>query len=97
LRRHLLDIDPRHEFCPDDISLLDPPHLAQPALLTPSRVTDLYLVALARHHGASLATFDGRIPPGATPSATSRSSQLNRRLPVEYPPEGKPNTLGEES
>jgi len=54
--------DPRHEFCPDDISLLDPSHLARPALLTPSRVTDLYLLALARHHDASLATFDRRIP-----------------------------------
>lgn len=57
--------DPRHEFCPDDISLLDSAHLAQPTLLTPSRVTDLYLLALARHHGANLATFDGRIPTDA--------------------------------
>ncbi|HKI02733.1 MAG TPA: TA system VapC family ribonuclease toxin [Thermoanaerobaculia bacterium] len=54
--------DSRHEFCPDDISLLDPAHLSRPALLTPSRVTDLYLLALARYHGASLATFDRRIP-----------------------------------
>lgn len=54
--------DPRHEFCPDDISLLDSSHLVRPDLLTPPRVTDLYLLALARHHGARLATFDGRIP-----------------------------------
>jgi len=59
--------DSRHEFCPDDISLLDPAHLARPALLTPSRVTDLYLLALACHHGASLATFDRRIPAEAVP------------------------------
>lgn len=59
--------DPRHEFCPDDISLLDPAHLARPALLTPSRVTDLYLLALARRHGANLATFDRRIPAEAVP------------------------------
>jgi predicted nucleic acid-binding protein len=59
--------DPRHEFCPDDISLLDPAHLARPALLTPSRITDLYLLALARHHDASLATFDRRIPAEAVP------------------------------
>jgi toxin-antitoxin system PIN domain toxin len=59
--------DPRHEFCPDDISLLDPAHLMRPALLTPSRVTDLYLLALARHHGARLATFDRRIPAEAVP------------------------------
>lgn len=59
--------DPRHEFCPDDISLLDPAHLVRPDLLTPARVTDLYLLALARHHGARLATFDRRIPHDAVP------------------------------
>jgi hypothetical protein len=53
--------DPRHEFCPDDVSLLDPAHLVRPELLTPGRVTDLYLLALARHHDARLATFDRRI------------------------------------
>lgn len=37
--------------------------LARPELLTPVRVTDLYL--LARHHGARLATFDRRIPAAA--------------------------------
>jgi toxin-antitoxin system PIN domain toxin len=59
--------DPRHEFCPDDISLLDPSHLVRPALLTPSRVTDLYLLALAHHHDARLATFDRHIPAEAVP------------------------------
>lgn len=54
--------DPRHEFCPDDISLLDASHLVHPELLTPDRTTDLYLLALARQHGARLATFDRRIP-----------------------------------
>lgn len=54
--------DPRHEFCADDISLLDDAHLVRPDLLTPSRVTDIYLLALARHHHARLATFDRRIP-----------------------------------
>ncbi len=54
--------DPRHEFCADDISLLDAAHLARPDLLTPSRVTDVYLLALAHHHRARLATFDRRIP-----------------------------------
>ena len=52
----------RHEFVPDDISLLDSFELAQPEMLTPSRVTDLYLLALAQRHKAKLATFDGRIP-----------------------------------
>jgi hypothetical protein len=31
-------------------------------------VTDLYLLALAKHHGASLATFDRRIPAAAIPN-----------------------------
>lgn len=57
--------DPRHDFCPDDVSLLDDVHVARPELLTPARVTDLYLLALARHHGARLATFDRRIPAAA--------------------------------
>lgn len=54
--------DPRHEFCPDDISLLDDAHLLRPDLLTPDRTTDCYLLALAQTHGARLATFDRRIP-----------------------------------
>jgi toxin-antitoxin system PIN domain toxin len=54
--------DARHEFCPDDVSLLDSGYLIRPDLLTPSRLTDLYLLALARHHEAHLATFDRRIP-----------------------------------
>ncbi len=54
--------DSRHEFCPDDITLLDSSHLDHPEMLTPSRVTDLYLLALACHHKVKLATFDGRIP-----------------------------------
>lgn len=56
---------PRHEFCADDISLLDDSYLARPDLLTPSSVTDIYLLALARHHQARLATFDRRIPASA--------------------------------
>lgn len=54
--------DPRHEFCPDDVSLLDADALLAPEKLTPSRVNDLYLLLLARHHDAKLATFDSRIP-----------------------------------
>lgn len=54
--------DARNEFCPDDVSLLDEAHVPRPDLLTAARVTDFYLVALARHHRARLATFDRRIP-----------------------------------
>jgi toxin-antitoxin system PIN domain toxin len=57
--------DPRHEFCPDDVSLMDDRILAQPELLAPSLVTDIYLLALAVKHKARLATFDARIPADA--------------------------------
>lgn len=57
--------DPRHEFLPDDVSLLDDGRLARPELLSPSRTTDLYLLTLARQHRVRLATFDRRIPVGA--------------------------------
>lgn len=56
---------PRHEFCPDDISLVDDARLLRPDLLTPSRISDIYLLALAHHHGAQLATFDRKIPVAA--------------------------------
>jgi uncharacterized protein len=56
---------PRHEFCPDDISLVDDGRLARPELFSPSCVTDLYLLALAKQHSAKLATFDRRIPADA--------------------------------
>jgi len=59
--------DPRHRFCPDDVSLLSPEDLVAPEVLTPSRVTDLYLLCLARRHGVRLATFDTRIPARAVP------------------------------
>ncbi len=50
------------ESCEHDISLLDDKILPVPGLLTPSRVADLYLLALASSHDARLATFDRRIP-----------------------------------
>ena len=48
-----------------EISLLNDAILLRPELLTPSRVTDLYLLALAAANGAMLATFDQRIPVSA--------------------------------
>jgi uncharacterized protein len=62
---------PRHRFCPDDISLLEDAHLARPDALVPASVTDLYLLALARHHAARLATFDRRIPASAVVGGTA--------------------------
>jgi uncharacterized protein len=50
------------ETCAKEVSLLDDGVLLKPELLTPSRVTDLYLLALAAANGIQLATFDRRIP-----------------------------------
>lgn len=66
---------PRHEFCPDDISLMDDDRILRPELLVPSRITDIYLLALAHYHDARLATFDRRVPVEAvTGGATALAS-----------------------
>ena len=51
--------------CRQEISLLADDVLVRPDLLTPSRVGDLYLLALAVANGGRLATFDQRIPTDA--------------------------------
>ena len=48
--------------CSRDVSLLDNEALRRPDALTPSRVSDLYLLALAAANGSRLATFDKRVP-----------------------------------
>ena len=55
LRRFLSD--PRHRFVPDDLSCEDRV-LRTDLMGGANQVTDHYLVALARQHGLSLATFD---------------------------------------
>ena len=55
LRRFLSD--PRHRFVPDDLSCED--RVVRTDLMGgANQVTDHYLVALARQHGLSVATFD---------------------------------------
>jgi toxin-antitoxin system PIN domain toxin len=49
-----------HEFWPDDVSLCDP--AAFQLTVGHSRLTDVYLLALARAHGGRLVTFDRSIP-----------------------------------
>jgi len=53
------------EACDRDVSLLDDEVLFRPDALTPARVSDLYLLALAVANGARFATFDTRIPANA--------------------------------
>jgi len=55
----------RTQSCAREISLLVEGVLLRADLLTPSRVSDLYLLALAAANGARLATFDQRIPTAA--------------------------------
>lgn len=47
--------DARHRFLPDDIGYAQ---VSWRGVLGHRQVTDAYLAALARHHGAKLATFD---------------------------------------
>ena len=62
---------PSHEFWPCDVSLLDARVVAVDQVLSPSQVTDAYLLALAIHHGGRLVTLDRSISittvPGASP------------------------------
>lgn len=50
-----------HVFWSDDVSLLDTNVTNSERLLSAGQITDSYLLALARHHGGQLATFDQRL------------------------------------
>lgn len=65
-------------FCQRDVSLLSEKILVHPASLTPSRVGDLYLLALAVENGVKFATFDTRIPA----EAVTGGSEAMERIPV---------------
>ena len=54
-----------HVFWPDVISIADVSHVDATRLAVPGQVTDTYLLALARHNGGKLATFDRRLVTGA--------------------------------
>jgi toxin-antitoxin system PIN domain toxin len=52
-----------HRFWPDELSIRDV--LGAGAVVTPSQITDLYLLGLAAHNGGKLATLDRRLPAAA--------------------------------
>jgi toxin-antitoxin system PIN domain toxin len=54
-----------HHFWPDDISLVAARHVEASKLLSPGRITDTYLLALAVYRGGMLATFDRRLSAAA--------------------------------
>ena len=61
---------PWHAFWPDDLSLLEPRRARWRHILGSRQLTDVYLLALAVHHGGRLVTFDRGVPLAAVPDAT---------------------------
>ena len=68
-----------HEFWPDDLSIADPVVFPSLGRATAASLTDLYLLSLALHHGARLATFDRRIDPCVLPGGTAAMAILPTR------------------
>lgn len=64
-----------HEFWADEFSLRDL-HSAKGHALANRQLTDVYLLALARHRNGRLTTFDRSIPLAAVDSATSRHLEI---------------------
>jgi uncharacterized protein len=69
------------ESCATEVSLLDDGIMLKPELLTPSRVTDIYLLALAAANGIRLATFDQRIPSQAVAGEDEALEIIGTKLP----------------
>jgi toxin-antitoxin system PIN domain toxin len=68
---------PGHAFWPDDVSLLDSGQVDTARLLSAGQVTDSYLLALARTHGGTLATFDRRLVTDAIPHGAQALHLIN--------------------
>jgi toxin-antitoxin system PIN domain toxin len=51
-------VPPLHAFWPDDVSILDAGMIDYTRLLSPKKITDVYLLALAVKHGGRLVTLD---------------------------------------
>ena len=62
---------PLHEFWPADLTVLDPAVVDPGRIHGPRQLTDLYLLALAVHHGGKFVTFDNSVPLSAVPGARS--------------------------
>jgi uncharacterized protein len=61
---------PDHHFWPDSISLCSEECFDPSAVLLSKQITDLYLLALAVHHGGCLVTFDQSVNRDAIPGAS---------------------------
>lgn len=65
-----------HRFWPCDLSLRDASVLDWSRILGHNQITDAYLLALAVHHGGTLATFDHRVARSAVVGANPRHLTL---------------------
>ena len=65
--RQLIAAIPGHRFLSDEISLLDAALLPSLQGVGSRALADLYLLALAVHHGARFVTLDARVNPDLVP------------------------------
>jgi len=68
--------------CEQEVSLLDDGVLLRPDSLTPARVSDLYLLALAAANKARFATFDKRVPADAVTGGEGAFELIRADLPT---------------
>ena len=62
---------PGHRFWPDSITLADGQHVSAQKLSSHGRVTDAYLLALAKVHHGRLATMDQRLAVDTVPGGSA--------------------------
>ena len=62
----------RHEFWPDELSVLDPRAIDTTRIHGPKQLTDVYLLALAVVRGGRLVTFDRSVPLAAVAAAQKK-------------------------
>lgn len=67
---------PGHNFWSDEISLADEAFVDPSKILTSGQVTDTYLLALAKKHGAKLATFDRKLSVAAVSGGVAALHQM---------------------
>ena len=61
-----------HEYWDCDLSMLDATVFDHTRVHGPRQITDLYLLALAVHHGGRFVTFDQTVSPSAVRTAGAR-------------------------
>ena len=63
---------PQHQFWSDSVSLVDETVARRERIHGPRQLTDLYLLALAVHHGGRFVTFDGAVATTAVRRVTPK-------------------------